>query len=141
MDKQKEIEELAKELHDLILDTPFNGTEASCNKIAEELLKHYQPKIHENAVVIPKEISVYTDIKRNLNVFKTDLGERVELTTEQILFFTKLYHFSENKVRKETAEKFRDRLKIEFDEILLSDTPLSKIDKICKEFTENEKTN
>jgi hypothetical protein len=69
MDKRKEIEEMAKELHDLILDTPFNGTEASCDKIAEELLKHYQPKIPENAVVLTREAY------ENLGVYEETVQE------------------------------------------------------------------
>ena len=48
-EQEKQIEETAKVLHDLILET-----EASCEKILEELLKHYQ-LVDKNSVVLSKE--------------------------------------------------------------------------------------
>ena len=115
--KQKQIEEMAKVIHDLILDTPFNGTEASFEKIAEELLKHYQPKIPENVVVLTREEY------QMLNYFN-HRGE--ELLKQE---------------RKETAEKYAKMLKEkqkpldEYDEISIG-CLFEDIDEILKEITE-----
>ena len=137
MDKQKQIEEMAKELHDLILDTPFNGTEASCDKIAEELLKHYQPKIPENSVVITRE--EYDELQ---------VGKDFDYGYHEGYKNTEAYYenFKLPKERKETAEKFARRLKekLHYDTIPESGITdernvFESIDEICKEITEGEK--
>ena len=52
MDKQKQIEEMAKVIHHTEF-VDISGYEEE--KIAEELLKHYQPKLPENAVVLTRK--------------------------------------------------------------------------------------
>ena len=114
MDKQM-IEEMARELHDLILDTPFNGTQASCEKIAEELLKHYQPKIDKNAVVLTRgDYEKLLDVRADVilkdidKVFKEEFEDTKRSMEKKI---KPIYKAIETRTRKETAEKFAERLK------------------------------
>lgn len=130
MDKQqKQIEEMAEIIDNVednahLTQTRWDGYLAIANseKIATELLKHYQPKIPENAVVLTGE--------------------------EYINKLTKYYGVSEIKdmVRKETAEKFAEMLKETLKELELGgwvevETKCFNkiVDEICKKFTEGEK--
>ena len=115
MDKQKQIEEMAKVIHDLILDTPFNGTEASCEKIAEELLKHYQPKIPEGAVVLTREEKQEYESLIKLLIYDKPIKSRIYEFIKDI----------KNRIRKETAEKFARLAKQKINEVI-SDIILSR---------------
>lgn len=151
MDKQKQILEIAEVIAKYISSRDFEVKFITNPKsqafpfshtagVAEDLYNAGYRKIPENAVVIPKEISFYENIEKRVRTFRID-GNNVDFTDEQIMALTQILHFKEkqeNEIRKETAERFAERLKVEFDEILLSDTPLSKIDEICKEFTEGK---
>ncbi len=109
MDKQKQDKRIK---HGKTGTRLFNIMSYTCAKqIAMNFYNAGYRKIPENAVVIPKEISVYDDIEKTVKVYKNDLGERVEFTNEQVMFLAQLYHFCENKTRKETTEKIVDWLK------------------------------
>lgn len=130
MDKQKQIKEMANIIHRTEF-VDISGYEEE--KIAEELLKHYQPKIHENAVVLTREEwDKYQTTNRDWNA---------------------IYFEGIEKARKETAEKFAEKLKARFSKSreyyevdtgtawsdghiggLINDT----IDEIAKEFTEGK---
>lgn len=148
MDKQKQIEEMANIIYERVntLEHFGLGLFGLCEKIAEELLKHYQPKIPEGAVVIPKEISCCKNIEEGVRSFRLD-GKKVDFTNEQIMALTQILHFkekNENDIRKETAEKFAEKLKEKkFDEYspegkCYECVAVSDIDETCKEFTEGE---
>lgn len=112
------IEEIAQDIACGCVDL----VESSCGDtpcyvcIARKLKDKNYRKIPKNAVVLTQE----------------EWAEHNEM-------FAKAMYKKEINTRKETAEKFAEKLKCEFDEILLSDTPLSKIDEIAKEFTEGKK--
>lgn len=142
--KKQEIETLGQDIADICSDMALNccGNTPCYACIAKRLERKGYRKITENAVVIPKEISCYDNVEKAIKVYKTDLGSKVEFTNEQILFLTQLYHFDEMRVRKETAEKFAERLKAlyvprlnEWDEISVGGLCF-EIDEIAKEITD-----
>lgn len=89
---------------------------------AEELLKYYQPKIPEGAVVLTNE------------------NEIKQYEWSKMLDKIGVFEFAD-KVRKETAEKFAERVKMafyyHFDELIPS-IMAKDIDEICKEITEDK---
>ena len=121
MDDKKQIEELAE----LIIKAKYcRGDCGKCKYVddvvnvctakraAEEILKRYQPKIPEGAVVIPKEVSCYENIEERVRTFKLD-GYNVDFTHEQIMALTQILHYKEmnkNEIRKETAREFATTL-------------------------------
>lgn len=109
MDKQKQ--QQIEELIGIIQGAVGGCAEYWAKLIAEEVLKYYQPKIPENAVVLTEE------------EYERWQGQTLNI----------------KKVRKETAEKFAERVKMafyyEFDELIPS-IMADKIDEICKEITE-----
>lgn len=119
--KQKQIEEMAKVIDDRVeFAKNYLG---SMNKgigywIAEELIKHYQSKIPENSVVLTRE-----QYEKDLAI-ERELGER-----------------KASRARKETAEKFADKLRyiytdyLDGDEISVGGVRFW-IDEFCKEITE-----
>lgn len=144
MDKQQQIEEMIG-----IIQGAVGGCATHwASLIAEEILKYYQPKIPEGAVVLTREelkekidccdvsmIHHDDDGKRYIEYEKyedfTDrLGKRIRQLKGQL-----------KQERKETAEKFAERVKMdfyyEFDELIPS-IVASKINKICKEITEGK---
>ena len=151
MDKQKQIEEMAKiiradykEWLDVTGCIP-QGTSyyAECLggaiDCAELLYNAGYRKIPENAVVIPKEISYYENIEKAVVSAKI-YGKTVDFTVEQILALTTIFHhkdLQENEIRKEMAEKFAERVKEETDHGI-SALYDSTVDEICKEFTEGK---
>ena len=125
MDKQKQNEEMAKDLKEEKLYALINKT--SYMRSAENLYDLGYRKIPENAVVLTRE---------DMNKYAEDCiaGQEIGLDIINALIArAERYKEQAKQTRKETAEKFAERLKIDFDEILLSNTPLSKIDEICKE--------
>lgn len=95
MDKQKQIEEMANLIH----HTEFidiSGYEEE--KIAEELLKYYQPKLPENAVVLTRE--EYDELKQ-AKILLEFREETIKYLEEANIRYSKAL---ENK-SKETAEK------------------------------------
>lgn len=124
MDKQKQIEEMANVIESIKLYGTDNYerkiSRDSVLELAEELIKYYQPKIPECAVVVSKQVW-------------DEHIENWDKTTKAV----------EERVRKETAEKFAERLKERLD-ISVNGYSTSevmseiedKIDEIEKEITE-----
>jgi hypothetical protein len=109
MDKQKQIQ--TEELIGIIQGAVGGCATHWASLIAEEVLKYYQPKIPENAVVLTRE----EDTKR----------------------FNGLVEYLK-KVRKETAEKFAERVSKAFIGLNCIDIDewnwcQNKIDEICEE--------
>lgn len=162
MMKQKQIKEMANLIHHTEF-VDISGYEEE--KIAEELLKYYQPKIPENAVVLTRE-ELFRDstqlskekqieIIHNIILENLDYGYEETATAIYDANYRKIPklgvilpfdHYdnllkTDKQVRKETAEKFAERLK----EVLgsrfsyIDSLIKSKIDEIAKEFTEGKK--
>ena len=110
MDKQKQIQ--TEELIGIIQGAVGGCATHWASLIAEEVLKYYQPKIIENAVVMTnEEWEKYQTTQRDWNA---------------------IYFDGIEKERKETAEKFAESLKAESDDGVIHLT-LYEIDEICKE--------
>lgn len=119
MDKQM-IEEMANIIYKRVNTLEHFGLAlfGLCEKIAEELLKHYQPKIPENAVVLTRE------------EYERWQGQTLNI----------------KKVRKETAEKFAEevdkwkRKAIHYYNLAKSTGVYCIVDddEICKEISEGE---
>lgn len=128
MDKQKQ--QQIEELIGIIQGAVGGCATYWASLIAEEVLKYYQPKIPENAVVLTREEYEELQTGQDFN-YGYHNGE------------TNMTEYYENirlpEVRKETAEKFAERVKMafyyEFDELIPS-IMADKIDEICKEITE-----
>lgn len=107
MNDKKQIEEMANILHDLILDTPFNGTDASCEEIAEKLLEKYQPKIPENAVVLsatePNEH--FIDLLVEFDEMSFIPGTTVPNPDEYARDYKRRLIYAFNQSRKETLDE------------------------------------
>ena len=127
MDKQKQIEEMANDIAKCCPDLVYNGcgTENCITCLAVYLLNKWQPKIPENAVVVMgDELRLY-----NANIER----DREKLKS----------------IRKETAEKFAERLKELLEEreykagfsahMMWTTTAKKCVDEICKELTEVNK--
>ena len=153
--KDKIIEEMAKHLHST------HAVSAMCVWKDCNHCKHADLKRFEEYTCIDLDLAEslynagYRKIPENAVVLKREEYEKLKLFEERVrsgVCFTQKEWFdycqkdsnertsllikAKKDTRKETAEKFAEKLKVEFDEILLSDTPLSKIDEICKEITE-----
>ena len=163
MDKQKQIEEMAKYCCGGC-EMSWGCDDGYCAEkgqdgyktcgiskgIAEKLYNAGYRKITENAVVIPKEISCYDNIEKAVKTFSLD-GNKVDFTQEQIMALTQIFSFKErreNEIRKETAEKFaelktvwKQRAKEYTDwagnkvQAVTLDLLFDDIDEICKEIT------
>ena len=126
MQKQQQIEELIG-----IIQGAVGGCATHwASLIAEEVLKYYQPKIPENAVVLTKE--EYKALKEQIEYWEYETKvARQELFEE----------------RKETIEKFAERLKevvngdinrmyaLRIDGVAPLCRFIEQIDEICKEIT------
>ena len=101
MDKQKQIEEMARYLLDGGFDLIL--AEADAIAISSHILKRYQPKIPENAVVLTREeFKAYGFVKEFFD------GESTRITAGELVRALQLY---DKQARKEMAEKFAERLK------------------------------
>lgn len=159
MDKQKQIEEMAK----IIKETNLCGfacdtckyknisvvNDCKSKLIAEELLKHYQPKIPKNAVVLKKEeyesVKDSVDLLRENESVSNSLIKSNELCRKLIDDKKELKRQLEQ-ARKETAEKFAELAKELLDKqekgwsanMIWIITAKNCIDEIAKEITEGE---
>lgn len=118
---EKIIEEMAKVIESVKLYGIDNYgrkiSHHSALELAEELLKHYQPKPPEGSVVLTKdEWAEYVELRNS------EVGELVKENRElgkQCLDWMKLYHKQLTKTdeaRKETAKEFAEKMKtINFD--------------------------
>lgn len=128
MDKQKQVEEMIG-----IIQGAVGGCATHwASLIAEELVKYYQPKIPENAVVLTRaEHQKYLAFKIIEPQVRGCLDRERELEKQL------------KQCEKETAEKFAEMLKDETDFYLVADEHgnmhyvdlLAWVDEIAKEFT------
>lgn len=169
MDKQKQIEETQRKEHlkqvridemasiiqcVLIERTDIKYISDLCMPIAEELMKYYQPKIPENAVVfIPTEERYALLSKEEYEIVKNsvDLLREYESVSNSLIKSSELCRkLVEDKkelkrqlkqAHKEMAEKFAEMLKEEAFVVFMGEPIIraSKIDKVCKEITEGKK--
>ena len=138
MDKQKQIEEMAKD----ICSPCHKGKLGLCDpkegcvvwQYAKNAVENGYRKIPEGAVVLTREEY------EKLDIVKKMYGSSDKVKPSDIL---RMLAMTDNVARKETAEKFAERVKMafyyEFDELIPS-IMADKIDEICKEITEG-KTN
>lgn len=103
MDKQKQIEEMANLIHHTEF-VDISGYEEE--KIAEELLKYYQPKLPGNAVVLTKEeyewlTCCFEKFEEIMNDIKEQAGKE---TAEKIYTFV-------NSFGTNNWERFKNFLK------------------------------
>ena len=149
MDKQKQIEEMAKLIvsinnNDYMYDNDGHKrlNFADADKIAEELLKYYQPKIPEGAVVFNsyKDFTAhnYGYYLQGRNAIIEEIGKGNVVKQKCVIDF-------ENEIRKETAEKFAEKLKDYYNwgfpfNLTISDKKklFSYIDEICKDISEGK---
>lgn len=149
MDKQKQIEEMARTTCNYNAKNfescveCIKGGLLSCDRLvqAEKLYKAGYRKIPENAVVLTME--EYEKLK----LFEERVRSGVCFTQKEWFDYcqkdsnerTSLLIKAKKDTRKETAEKFRNRLKIEcFDGGIDNKwvaVSFSRLDEICKEFT------
>lgn len=120
--RKQEIEELGQDIYDNCPDLCENGCGGKpCYKcIAEALHRDNYRKIPENTVVLTREEwDKYQETQRDWNA---------------------IYFEGIDKTRKETAEKFAERVKEEAFAVFMGEPIIraSKIDEICKEFTEGK---
>jgi len=162
MDKQKQIEEMAKDMLDYgmegysTFDSAFTETKLREQIFhvflgyAERLIEKGWTQIPENAVVLTKKEQVLRDYEHYNLGYETHKQESQKIE-EYIETLLKHMNDLENELliaRKKTAEKFAERLKekleenspiagydledLEFD----GETIQECIDEICKEFTD-----
>ena len=104
MDKQKQIQ--TEELIGIIQGAVGGCATHWASLIAEEVLKYYQPKIPENAVVLTSEELEERDCKNHHEGYKTGVAgmqEQVEALNKAL---NEKNAELEEYVRKKTAEKF-----------------------------------
>ena len=150
MDKQKQIEEMEKDI--AVRMAMAKGIAGSMNKgvegwLGEYLIEKGWAKILENAVVLTEEELTERDYERYNLGYET---HRQESQKREDYIETLSHHINDLEnalliVRKETAEKFAERLKevceihTEYDWNDYLEIDVDYIDEICKEFTEGEK--
>ena len=122
MDKQKQIEEMYKEFLSYKFKTAME--KFSYKEMCEYFYNAGYRKIPEGAVVLTEE-----ELDKKLEPFRLEI---ISLSQELIETSQKLM-----KARKETAEKFAERVKEETDHGI-SAIYDSTVDEICKEITEGE---
>jgi hypothetical protein len=136
MDKQKQ--QQIEELIGIIQGAVGGCATHWASLIAEEVLKYYQPKIPEGAVVLTeKEL-----FARDENIHKAD--------REYIKALEECINNRNAKTRKETAEKISDKVHRKMEPYIQPHTLysrkekelfqvfLDKFDEICKEITEGD---
>ena len=130
MDKQKQIEELEKDI--AVRMAMAKGVAGSMNKgvegwLSEYLIEKGWVQIPENAVVLTREEYV------NLQALKDEYVKGYEAGVDE----------GWENAREETAEKFAERLKTECFDGGIDDkrvsVSFSRLDEICKEITEGER--
>ena len=159
MDKQKQIEEMAKEIaktlfDDCLLNNGGHCEDCECNReetkeydcqsylVAKKILEKYQPKIPEGAVVLTRE-----EYDGKSIIVEMSGGHKLKLSVGK---FGKMSKILEEHTRKETAEKFAERLKAlvadrncnedyEWEDVQVDGQIFIEcVDEICKEFTEGK---
>lgn len=95
MDKEKQIEEMAKVIKDTWLVDLEGNTYSVCEfldsvdieSIARELLKHYQPKLPKDSVVLSREEYQKNILKANSDGYSAGKIDGSKETAEKILNF------------------------------------------------------
>jgi hypothetical protein len=166
MDKQKQ--QQTEELIGIIQGAVGGCATHWASLIAEEILKYYQPKIPENAVVLTdKELNEELDTIKCAMIVHDDDGEKYVSLDDYNEYTERLGKIARQRkarieqlekllddrcdrcierVRKVTAEKFAERLKNQSDFFLTADENGDMhyvdfcvwVDEICKEFTGGE---
>lgn len=136
MDKQKQIEELEKDI--AVRMAMAKGIAGSMNKGVEGWLGEYL--IEKGWVQIPENAVVLTREEYNNMQFVTEfIGTKQKIGACD---FNRVFLQHERKIRKETAEKFAERLKTECFDGGIDDkrvsVSFSRLDEICKEITEGK---
>ena len=94
MDKQKQmIEEMANIIYERVNTLEHFGLAlfGLCEKISEELLKHYQPKIPEGAVVLTeKEYKRFERIEKIIKLAKMERANGYEVKNGKLYYFTNM---------------------------------------------------
>jgi DNA repair ATPase RecN len=145
MDKQKQIEEMVKTMGNWAQRNNMCWNDGHAKSLAEALSEEYQPKIHENVVVLTRE--EYEKLKQYEEKVKSGAcftqKEWLELCDEECKRNAENLSKARRLERKETAEKFADRLKLKLKELELggwvevaTGSMCMIIDGICKEITE-----
>lgn len=112
--KQKQIEEMKKHIQNFLSGV----LEIEIDKLAEELIKHYQPKIHENVVVLTREeFDQLTDNKlRSIGIIiegtRKQTAERYHAEIEKAIYsvpnatkeFVQAWKDKNDEIRKEITE-------------------------------------
>ena len=129
MDKQKQLNELVKIITKEYPNKFAVSHPAKAIRVATEILKHYQPKIPENAVVLTREeYKTLHDLAMDKCHYDCHLIDYPDFEREKML---------RDDTRKETAEKFAERLKEKADmNMCLYGSRIvyvGEIDEICKE--------
>ena len=162
MDKQKQIDEMAKIMcggciENELMTCSFTHEEIPCDfakNFAEALYNAGYRKIPENAVVLTRgDYEKLLDVRADVilkdidKVFKEEFEDTKRSMEKKI---KPIYKAIETRTRKETAEKFAERLKYEVLNFCGTEEEngyfergkigfCEEIDEICKEFTEEEK--
>lgn len=134
MDKQKQIEEMAKDMHEghieICNNTLFDDCPKNCHICnAKAFYERGYRKIPENAVVLTREEYDGKGI-----VVEMSGGHKLKLSVGK---FGEMSKILEEHTRKETAEKFAERAKEEAFVVFMGEPIIraSKLDEICKEIT------
>lgn len=165
MDKQKQIEEIARTTCNYNAENFESCVECtkgwllSCDRLvqAEKLYKAGYRKIPENAVVLTREeFESLGLVVETVQEYESQNGQPVLVKERKVVKklqtdFTELLNQEIRELqlaqtRKETAEKFAERLKLKLKELELGGWVESEtkcfnevIDEICKEITEGNK--
>ena len=141
MDKQKQIEEMTELMANWALRNNMCWHEGHAKALAETFNEENYCKIPEGAVVIPKEVFCYDNVEERIRTFNLD-GNKVDFTYEQIMALTTIFHYKElqeKEIRKETAEKFAEKLIEEAnknrDNLGNRVAFICDIENVCKEIT------
>lgn len=153
MDKQKDfdkdinvrskmIEEMTELMGNWALRNNMCWHEGHAKALAETFVENDYGKIHENAVVLTRER--YSELKGRAEEVFNEMTERMKA---EVKIERKMGNRKVEQARKETAEKFAERLKASktikaiFGEgwIFSYVEVCKEIDEIAKEFTEGEK--
>ena len=131
MDKQKQINELVKIITKEYPNKFAVSHPAKAISVATEILKHYQPKIPENAVVL--ETSVYESLE--IKNYRDFISERVRKETAEK--FARLVEFHSVATRDESGRELFSISALGLKEILVEEFGF-KYDEICKELSEGK---
>lgn len=113
MDKQKQIEEMANIMKSVTLYGDDNYRRKISNdsymELAEELLKHYQPKIPEGSVVLTKE--KYEQLCKDKNDYKQRYGGASKQYEQLVQSSCEALEKGKDQARKQAVKEVLSELK------------------------------